>query len=130
MEMDKNMKSGISQAVGPIIASAATAALVAAAGALIASLLVTNYSESTMAGDKGMHPTNDEASMSKVETSGKGTDASLAKDALAAKDGDLSAARTDASVSSGEATAAESGATAARTKAGAADIETKALKMT
>ena len=128
--MDKKTADQIKEIVTPIITSAATTALVGAAGALVMKLLVTNYKSSDLTGDKEMHPTTDEMNMSKVETSAKDTDASLGKDEVTAKDGDLSAARTDAAAGNTEATAAESGASAARTKAGAADIETKALKMT
>jgi hypothetical protein len=130
MELDKDAKDKIAQAVKPIVTSALATALVAGAAAALAALLVTNYKKSGLTGETEMHPTTDEMNMSKVETSAKDTDASLGKDEVTAKDGDLSANRTDAAASSGEATAAESGATAARTKAGAADIETKALKMT
>jgi hypothetical protein len=130
MEVGQELTGKIQKAVGPLVGSAVAAMAMAAGVALIEKLLVTNVHESNLTGDKELHPTNDEASLSKVETSAKDTDASLAKDEATAKDGDLSAMRTDAAASNGEATALDGGATAARTKAGAADIETKALKMT
>ena len=130
MALDEDAKKMIQEAVGPIIASTMTAAVVGAAVAIITKLTVTNFKSSDLTGDKEMHPTKEEMAASKLETSAKDTDASLAKDEVTAKDGDLSAARTDAAASNGEATALDSGAAAARTKAGAADIESKALKMT
>jgi len=130
MAVDDKTKTMIQDAVGPIVKSALSAALVGAAFALIKKLTVTNFKSSNVAGDKEVHPTEKSTSISKVETSGKDTDASLAKDEVKVKDGDLSASKTDANALTNEATAAESGAAAARTKAGAADIETKALKMT
>jgi hypothetical protein len=130
MGLDKKAQNMITEMVAPIVGSAATAAVVAGAMAALSKLLVTNYKESNLTGDKEMHPTADKASLSQVETSAKDTDASLAKDEATAKDGDLSAMRTDAAASNGEATAMDSGAAAARTKAGAADIETTGLKMT
>jgi hypothetical protein len=130
MEIDADTQAAIKKITEPIIKSVGVGAAVAVAAGIIASLIVTNYKNSSLKGETELHPTRDDASMSKVETSAKDTDASLGKDEVTAKDGDLSATRTDAAASSGGATAAESGATAARTKAGAADIETKALKMT
>jgi hypothetical protein len=130
MKLDDKTKDMIKNEVMPIIKDLATGAIVSAVTSKILELLVTNFKNKSLAGDEEVHPTKQDASMSKTETSAKDTNASLAKDEVTAKDGDLSAVRTDAAASSGEATAAESGATAARTKAGAADIETKALKMT
>jgi hypothetical protein len=130
MALDEKTTKVIKDAVLPIVTSALSSAVAGAAMAVIAKLVVTNYRESNITGDTEMHPTKDESSLSKVETSAIDTDASLGKDEVTAKDGDLSAMRTDAAASNGEATALDGGATAARTKAGAADIETKALKMT
>jgi len=130
MALDEKTTKMIETAVAPIVGAAMSAALVGAALAALKMLVATNYKSSDLTGEKAMHPTKDEMVASKVETSAKDTDASLAKDEVKAKDGDLSAARTDAAASNGEATALESGAAAARTKAGAADIETKSLKMT
>ena len=130
MALDEKTKDMIKDIAGPIVTSAASMALVAGLTSLIESLVVTNYTSSDLTGNKEIHPTEDNTSISKVEATAKDTDASLAKDELKVKDGDLSAAKTDANALTTEATAAESGAAAARTKAGAADIETKALKMT
>jgi hypothetical protein len=130
MELDRNMKAGILSQVTPILASVGAVAIVGAAAAVLAQLSAVNYKSSAMTGDTEIHPTGNAVNISKVETSAKDTDASLAKDEATAKDGDLSAMRTDAAASNGEATAMDSGAAAARTKAGAADIETKGLKMT
>ncbi len=128
--MDAETEKKIKDVLMPIVTSAMTVAAVGAATAILEKLVVTNFHESDITGEKEMHPTKDEVNMSKVEATAKDTDASLAKDTVAAKDGDLSAAKTDATAADTEATALDSGATAARTKAGAMDIETKALKMT
>ena len=128
--MDKETEKMIKEVVAPIVGGALSVAVVGAAAAILTKLLVTNYHNSNITGDKEMHPTKDEMNASKVETSAKDTDASLAKDEVKAKDGDLSAAKTDAKAANTEAKAMDGGAAAARTKAGAADIETKALKMT
>lgn len=130
MNVDEDMKTEILNTTGPIIVSASASALVAAAGAAIASFLVINYQNSTMAGDKGLHPTNDDMAASKVETSAQETEGKLAQDTVAGVNGEVKANETEARASTGEATAADSGASALRTKAGASDIETKALKMT
>ena len=130
MALDEKTKELLKSAAGPIVTSAASIALVAGLSAVVEKLTTTNYKSSGLTGDKEIHPTEDSAAISKVETSAKDTDASMAKDELKVKDGDLSAAKTDANALTTEATAAESGAAAARTKAGAADIETKGLKMT
>jgi len=129
MEVDAEMEKKIQEKTKPLITAMSTALLVAGAGALLM-LVGINIKSSSMKGDSSIAPTEDKTVASKLETSAKDTDASLAKDEVKAKSGDLSAVNTDAMVSTGEATALESGATAARTKAGAADIETKALKMT
>ena len=130
MELDGETKDMIKKGVTPLIMSLGTAALVSAATGVIKKLVTTNYKSSDLTGDKEIKPTEDETVISKVETTAKDTDASLAKDEVKAKDGDLSAVKTDATAADTEATALDSGAAAARTKAGAADIETKALKMT
>ncbi|MDR2632720.1 MAG: hypothetical protein LBC51_03740 [Treponema sp.] len=130
MDIDPVMKDEILSDTGPIIASASTAALVAAVGAIAASFLVINYQNSTMAGDTGVHPTNDDVAVSKVETAASETEGKLAQDTVAGVNGEVKASETEARALTGEATAADSGASALRTKAGASDIETKALKMT
>ena len=130
MELDDKTTSMIKKAVTPIVVSATTATIVGAAFIAIKYLTATNYKQSDLTGDKGLHPTKNDTIVSKTEATAKDTDASLAKDEVKAKDGDLSAAKTDGNAMTTEATALESGAAAARTKAGAADIETKALKMT
>ena len=130
MDVDESMKKDILEATAPIIASATTAALVAAVGALIDSLLAINMTTSTMAGDKGIHPTEDNVSARKSEVATSEAAGKLSQDKVSARNGDLAASKTDAAAQNGEATALESGAAAARTKGGAADIETKALKMT
>jgi hypothetical protein len=130
MDIDANLKTEILNATGPIIASASVAALVAAAGAVAASFLVINYQNSTMAGDTGVHPTNDDVAVSKVETAAAETEGKLAQDTVAGVNGEVKASETEARALTGEATAADSGASALRTKAGASDIEVKALKMT
>ncbi|MDR3334662.1 MAG: hypothetical protein LBT13_07240 [Treponema sp.] len=130
MEVDAKMKDGIIQNVMPVIGSLATAALVAAAGAVLSKLMTTNYKSSTMAGDKEVKPTDDDVAISKTEAAGSETEGKLAQDKVAGANGEVKASETEARAQTGEATAAESGASALRTKAGASDIETKALKMT
>jgi hypothetical protein len=130
MKTDAELKAEIMKDVGPIVASASAAALVAAAGAAIASFIVINYQNSTMAGDQGLHPTNDDMAASKVETAAVETEGKVAQDSVAGVNGEVKASETEARAVTGEATAADSGASALRTKAGASDIEVKALKMT
>jgi hypothetical protein len=130
MELDDNMKKQIAEEVGPIIGSSMAAGLVAAAGAAIMEMVAINYHSSTMAGDTSIKPTDDDTTISKVETAVTETEGKVAQDKVAATEGEVKASEVEARASSGEATALDSGATAARTKAGAADIETKALKMT
>jgi hypothetical protein len=128
--MDEKISNAIKEAVAPMVGSAMSAALVAAAFAVLKNLTVTNYERKDLTGNKKMSPTEDDVTASKVEASGQDTEASGAKDEVKGQDGDLSGIATDAAVGDTEATVMEGGATAARTKAGAADIEVKALKMT
>jgi hypothetical protein len=128
--MDAETEKMIKEAVAPVVTSAMSVAVAGAAAAILTKLSATNIHESDVTGEREMHPTKDEVNMSKVDSSLKDTDASLAKDTVAAKDGELSAMKDDATAMDTEATALDSGASAARTKAGAADIETKAFKMT
>jgi hypothetical protein len=130
MEMDEDTKSAILAAVGPAIASAAAATVVAGAAAILSELLVTNLEEDTPAGKTGLHPTKESTSMAGADVSGAETEGKLAQDKVAAANGEVKASETEARASTGEATAATSGAAALRTKAGASDIETKALKIT
>jgi hypothetical protein len=130
LELDRGAKAEILEKVTPILASVAVAGLVGAAVAIISQLTATNYKSSSLIGDKEIHPTEDNVSISKSDTAAAETEGKLAQDKVSAVNGDLAASEVEAAAQSGEATAVESGATAARTKAGAADIETKALKMT
>jgi predicted lipoprotein with Yx(FWY)xxD motif len=129
MALDKETSDTIKELVAPIVGSALSVALVGAAMAIISKLVVTNYQESDLTGEKGMHPTQNDTSISKTETSAKDNEASLAKDGLKAKDGDLSAAQTDAKALTTDAKALDSGASAVQPKAGALDVKTKGLVM-
>ncbi|MDR1249781.1 MAG: hypothetical protein LBK63_10805 [Treponema sp.] len=129
MELDSETKASVLEQVGPIIGGLGAAFAVAAGAALITKLVGVNIKKQTMAGDTGMHPTENETSISKTETSAKDNEASLAKDGLKAKDGDLSAAQTDAKAMTTDAKALDSGASAAQPKAGALDVKTKGLVM-
>jgi hypothetical protein len=129
MEMDTSTKAAVLAKVGPIIGSAAAGFAVVAGAALITKLVGINMETSTMAGDTGMHPTDNDTALSKSETSMKDNNASLAKDELKVKDGDLSAAQTDAKAMTTDAKALDSGASAAQPKAGALDVKAKGLVM-
>ncbi|HAW34405.1 MAG TPA: hypothetical protein DCX19_07295 [Alphaproteobacteria bacterium] len=130
MEIDENTKQAIQKVVRPLITSAVAFAAVGAVTAAVSKMLVTNVKESGLTGDKEMKPTDDDMTVSKVETAASETEGKLAKDGVAAQDASVKAAETEAKAATGEATAAETGAQALRTKAGASDIEVKALKMT
>ena len=121
---DKVMK-----AVTPIIASAAASALVGDVLSVVLKVTATNRHHSDMTGDHDIHPTKQETTGQRNDTSASGTDESLAHDDVSAQKGEVDAAETEGKAATGEATATESGASAVRTKAGASDIETKALKM-
>jgi hypothetical protein len=129
MEMDAKTKATVLAKVGPTIGSLGAGLAVAAGMALITKLVGINMKSSTMAGDTGMHPTQEDTSISKTEASAKDNEASLAKDGLKVKDGDLSAAETDAKALTTDAKALDSGASAAMPKAGALDVKTKGLVM-
>lgn len=128
--MTPETEKSIQDVVRPLIKSFAVTGAVAAASAILAKLLVTNVKESDLTGDKELKPTEDETTISKVETAASETEGKLAKDGVSAQDASVKALETEAKAATGEATAAESGAQALRTKAGASDIEVKALKMT
>jgi hypothetical protein len=127
--MDASTKAAVLKKVGPLIGSAAAGFAVAAGAAIITKLVGINMKTSTMAGDTGLHPTDNETSISKTDASAKDNEASLAKDGLKVKDGDLSAAQTDAKALTTDAKALDSGASAAQPKAGALDVKTKGLVM-
>jgi hypothetical protein len=127
--MDEKTKAMILAKTLPLIESAAASMAITAATAAITKLVGVNMKTSTMAGDTGLHPTEDDTSISKTEASAKDNEASLAKDGLKAKDGDLSAAQTDAKGMTTDAKALDSGASAAQPKAGAAEIKTKGMVM-
>jgi hypothetical protein len=127
--MDAKTKATIMKKVGPLIGSLAAGFAVAAGAAAITKLVGINMKSSTMTGDTGMHPTDNDTSISKTETSAKDNEASVAKDGLKAKDGDLSAAQTNAKALTTDVKAMDSGASAAQPKAGALDVKTKGLVM-
>jgi hypothetical protein len=129
MALNEKAVQMIKDAVAPIACSTLASALVGAVAAGIMKYIATNYNESNLTGEKGMHPTNDDTSISKTEASAKDNEASLAKDGVKAKDGDLSAAQTDAKAATTDAKALDSGASAAQPKAGALDVKTKGLVM-
>ena len=130
MALDKETSDTIKELVAPIVGSALSAALVSAAMAIISKLVVTNYKEHGITGDKEIKPTEDETAISKSELAASETEGKLAQDKVAGTEGEVKANETEARALTGEATAADSGASALRTKAGASDIEVKALKMT
>jgi hypothetical protein len=129
MGMDAETKAAVMKKIGPAIGSLAAGFAVAAAAAVITKLIGINMKTSAMAGDTGLHPTENNTSISKTEASAKDNEASVAKDGLKAKDGDLSAAQTDAKAATTDAKALDSGASAAQPKAGAAEIKTKGMVM-
>jgi hypothetical protein len=128
MDMDAKTKAAVIKEIAPIISSGVHFA-VAAATAAIVKFVGVNMKTSTMAGDTGLHPTENNTSINKTEASAKDNEASVAKDGLKAKDGDLSAAQTDAKAMTTDAKALDSGASAAQPKAGAAEIKTKGMVM-
>ncbi|MDR2663469.1 MAG: hypothetical protein LBC31_10785 [Treponema sp.] len=128
--LDSETEEEVKNAVSPQLISIGATYGAALVGGTIAALIAVNYKSRTMAGDDGIHPTNNETSISAVKTAAAETDGALAKDSVEAVDGEIKASETEATAQSGEATALDSGATALRTKAGASDIEVKALKMT
>jgi hypothetical protein len=130
MEVDPELKDAIKEEVAPIVGSVAAAALVAAAGMALMTLMATNYKSSSLTGEKEIHPTVDKTSASKSEVAASEKEGALDSKGVAAQSGEVKASNTDAAAQTGEAKAADSGASALRTKAGASDIETKALKMT
>ncbi|MDR1247995.1 MAG: hypothetical protein LBK63_01715 [Treponema sp.] len=128
--LDAKTEEAVKAAVSPQLIGVGATYGAALVGGAIAALIAVNYKSSTMAGDNGVHPTNNETGISTVKTSGVETDGALAVDSVEGASGSVKANETDATALTGEATAMDSGATALRTKAGASDIETKALKMT
>jgi hypothetical protein len=129
MKLEDETKAAILTKVTPMIVSLGVTFGVAAAAAIISKIIGINMKTSTMAGDTGLHPTENNTSISKTEASAKDNEASVAKDGLKAKDGDLSAAQTDAKAATTDAKALDSGASAAQPKAGAAEIKAKGLVM-
>jgi hypothetical protein len=127
--MNERTAEKIKEMLIPIVGSIGASVVVGAAAAIISQLIVTNYKGSDLTGDKEMHPTKSDTSISKAEASAKDNEASLAKDGVKAKDGDLSAAQTDAKAMTSDAKALDSGASAAQPKAGALDVKTKGLVM-
>jgi hypothetical protein len=128
--LDPQLEEAVKNAVGPQLVTAAAVYGAAIVAGGIAAMIGINYKSSTMAGDVGIHPTNNDTSISKVETSAAAADGKIAQDTLAGVNGELKASETEARALTSEATAVTSGAAALRTKAGASDIEVKALKMT
>ena len=119
----------VMKAAGPIIASVGVTALVEEVLSEVVKHLATNQHKSDATGDHDIHPTKQETSGQRNDTSASGTDESLAHDDVSSQKGEIDAAETEGKAATGEATASESGASAVRTKAGASDIETKGLKM-
>ena len=119
----------VMKAVGPMIASVGMSMLVGEVLSEVLKATATNQHHSDPTGDHDIHPTKQETSGQRNDTSASGTDESLAHDGVSSQKGEIDAAETEGKAATGEATASESGASAVRTKAGASDIETKALKM-
>jgi hypothetical protein len=129
MEMDSSTKATVLARVTPMIVSLGVGFAVAAAAAVITKLIGINMETSTMGGEVGLHPTDNDTSFSKTEASLTSNEAALAKDGLNATNSDISANQTDAQAMASDAKALDSGASAAQTKAGAMDIKTKGLVM-
>lgn len=125
----KALGAEVMKAIAPIIASAGMSMLVGEVLSAVQKLTATNQHHSDMTGDHDIHPTKQETTGQRNDTSASGTDESLAHDDVSSQKGEIDAAETEGKAATGEATATESGASAVRTKAGASDIETKAMKM-
>ena len=74
MEIDENTKQAIQKVVRPLITSAVAFAAVGAVTAAVSKMLVTNVKESGLTGDKEMKPTDDDMTVSKVETAASETE--------------------------------------------------------
>ncbi|MCQ2379711.1 MAG: hypothetical protein MJ025_02145 [Victivallaceae bacterium] len=112
-----------------LITSAAMQIVVAAVTGVIKNLSATNRKKSTVAGDSNLHPTKQDTSLQKNETSSGATKQSMAKDEVSAQNGAVEASSTNAKASKVDTEASNVKATASKTQAGAADIGTKGLKM-
>jgi len=119
---DIDIQNLVKSLAAPMLTSAATTALVGAAMAAISKLVVTNFKQSDLTGDKEIHPTKDEANMSKTDVGAQGTDGTLMKDKVAGMDGTVAGNKDEAGLLTGEAKGMDGGATAMRTKAGARRI--------
>ena len=125
----KDAFAGMMDDLGDRLLDMAFGALVGKVMEKAKELSVTNQRTSSVSGERGLHPTKEDASLQKGEANTTRNNAAPAKDDVSAQKGSVGAAQTDARANTSEATASEAGATAVRTKAGASDIETKALKM-
>lgn len=92
-------------------------------------LLVTNYHERSLKGDKTLSPTKDETSLDSKETSAAHQESKLSHDEFKAQEGNLAGVNTDANVAVSSTDATSADVAAAKTEAGTIDTSATALQI-
>lgn len=106
------------------LANAATLLL-----SFILGLIVTNYHEKTLKGDKNMSPTRDDTVLDSQETVASHRESELAHDEFKAQEGNLAGVNTDANAAASSADATSADVAAAKTEAGSIDTSATALQI-
>jgi hypothetical protein len=129
IEVDEEMRNKILINVMPVIGSAATVAMVAAASAILKKLTATNHKSSTMAGDTDLAPTSQDTTVSNSEVAGSTVEGALNNEAATANSGSIAAADTEANVQATGAEASSVAATAVDAEQGAVKTNAAALNI-
>jgi hypothetical protein len=130
MALDKETQETIAELVTPIITSALTAALVAGAMAIISKLVVTNFKESGLTGDKELKPTDSETTISKAELASAEGEGKLTQNRVAGDESELEANVTKGQAFTGSMTAADTDAFGLTASTASSDVEIASMKMT
>jgi hypothetical protein len=125
--MEEKVQKSIEDVTEMIAGSVLAQAVAGLAIATIKQLVVTDVEKSDVTGKKELHPTEDETSVSKVDTEATQTTGSVSEDKVAGMNGEVQADDTQADVLTTDAKATNTGASAVEPKAGALKTEVRGL---
>lgn len=96
---------------------------------LLTSLIVTNYHEETVTGDKKVSPTDDETTLESRKTSGAEQDSKLAQEEFNGQEGKVDGTDTKANAVAADTNASSADVNASKTQAGAIDTGAQGMKI-
>lgn len=132
-DIDESLSQQIADAATEQILSTLSVAAIGAAVsiglALLTSLVVTNYHEYSVSGDKKVSPTNDETNLESHETTGAKQNSQAAQEEFNGQEGKVDGSNTKANAAAADTNASSADVNASKTQAGAIDTGAQGMKI-